>query len=219
MQRVVIFGCTEFSAMLRWYVERDGDKVDAYCVDGAYISNRDSFDGLPLLPFEKIGESFPTDSHKFLLTVGYNQMNAIREKKFHEIRSNGYELYSYIHPSAILSSRNMGQGNILLENTVIGMGCIVGDANIFQMSVSIAHHTKIGSFNFFAPSVAIAGDVEIDNNCFFGINSTLKNGIIISKATLCGAGCYLDGSTEPYQAFVPSKRVLLTKRSDEVKLI
>lgn len=216
-KKIVIFGCSEFSAMLRTYIEKK-EKVYAYCADREFINN-DNFDGLPLIAFDELEKLYPSYEYEIIIAVGYNQMNDVRKERFTKAKQMGYKIYSYIHPSVILSTSKIGEGNIFLENVVIAAEVTIGDSNIFQISTTIAHHSNIGSFNFFAPSCAIAGDVNVSDNCFLGTNCTIKNGIDIAPYSLCGAGSIVTKSTDENSVTVPPRSITLNKNSKEMNLL
>lgn len=216
-KKVVIFGCSEFSTMIRHYIEKN-DQVYAYCADKEYI-HENTYDGLPLVAFNDMKKLYPSDKYEMVIAIGYNQMNDIRKGRFIEAKQMGYNIYSYIHPSAIISTSKIGEGNIILENVVIAAGVTIADANIFQIGTVIAHHTTIGSYNFFAPKCAIAGDINITNNCFLGTNCTIKNGIYIAPYSLCGAGSVITQSTDIYSVTVPPRSITLDKNSRDMKLL
>ncbi len=50
-------------------------------------------------------------------------MNSVRERIFGIAKEKGYEILSFIHPTAIVNAKHMGKGNIVFENAVIGPYC------------------------------------------------------------------------------------------------
>ena len=132
-------------------------------------------------------------------------MNTIREKIYKEIHKKGYEVESFIHPTALIESKKIGEGNIILEKSFVGPHAVIGNGNIIWNGVNISHDAIIGDFNCFSASTTIAGNVTIKNNCFFGINSCVKNELKISDKTLLGAGCFLNSNTNEEDVFVNEK--------------
>lgn len=172
------------------------------------------FCGLPLVPFESLENVFPKEEYKILLGIGYSNMNNIRKNKFYEIKEIGYEIISYISSKAVIQSNNIGNANIILENTIIQPFVDIGDANIFWSNCNICHHSYIGNFNFFAPSVSLSGNIKMGNNCFIGNNSTIKNKVSVNSYSLIGAGSYVSQDVSEYSVIVPYKSIKLeNKRS------
>lgn len=213
MKKAIIFGTEQFGEILYHYLKDEKKyEICGFVVDSKY-KDKDTFYNLPVVEFEKAHEIFNPDVYGMFICLGYVQMNKIRELKFKEAKDKGYEILSYYHPSAIVLSENIGEGNIIMEGSVIGPFCEIGDGNVFWPKSHIAHHTKIQNFNFFTISVAVAGNIIIGNNCFFGNNCTIKNGIEIRDKTLIGAGCYISKSTEEEGVYVPQRSIKLENKS------
>ena len=139
-------------------------------------------------------------------------MNSFRAKKTAEAERKGYEILTYIHPSAVVNANKMGKGNIVMENVTIGPFVEIGDGNVFWANAHVAHHTCVGNYNFFTISVAVAGNIRIGDFCFFGNNCTIKNYLDIADRTLVGAGCYISKSTEPCGVYVPQRSIKLENK-------
>ncbi len=169
----------------------------------------DKYLDLPIVDFENVEKYFPPDEYGIYICLGYTNMNSERERIFKTAQEKGYEILSFIHPTAVVNSQSMGIGNIVFENAVIGPFTDIGNGNIFKAGASIAHHSSVGNFNFFAVNSSAAGKVVIKNNCFLGNNCTIKNRITIADKTLVGAGCYVSKDTEPYSVYVPARSICL----------
>ena len=219
MRNVIIFGVNQFAELLNYFLlESNEYNICAFTIDEKYYKES-SFCDKPVIPFEKLVDYYNPTDYSMFICLGYSQMNQLRELKFKEVKAKGYRILSYIHPTAIVSTQVLGEGNIIMEGVVIGAFCKVGSGNIFWARSHIAHHTEIGDFNFFTISVAIAGNIKINNNCFFGNNCTVKNDIEIKDYTLIGAGAYISNDTEEGAVYVPSKSVkLLNKNSLDLNL-
>lgn len=204
-KKIIVFGTSCFSIMLKEYVERFMNReVVAYAVNKNFIKEN-YIDNIPVVAFEDIEFTYNPEEYSFINAMGYMQMNCVRERIANEIKNKGYELENFIHPSAMVYTKEIGEGNIILENVFVGPHTIIGNGNIIWNGVNISHDGKIGDFNCFAASTTIAGNVEISNNCFFGINCSIKNDINISSKTLIGAGCFLNKNTEEEDVYVLEK--------------
>lgn len=198
MKKVIIFGNSDFAKLIKWYLINDAHlNVVAATVDDEYVSSN-YFDGIPLIPFSKVLDSYSNHEYYMVICLGYNAMNMNRKNVFEKCKKHGYSILTYIHSTAIIASNvELGEGNIILEKSIIQPFTKIGKGNIFWSNVNISHDDMIGDFNFFAPSSSVAGFVKIGNNCFFGNNCTIRNGIEISNFTLVGAGTYINKDTLP----------------------
>jgi sugar O-acyltransferase (sialic acid O-acetyltransferase NeuD family) len=220
-KKIIIFGVTKFAEMLKFYIDTETtNKVAGFTVDREYIDSKYFNSNIPIKAFDEIDDIFPKEEYKILPVVGYNCMNRIREKVFNKIKEKGYEIDSFIHPTAYVASNCvMGEGNIILENTTIQPFVTIGSGNVFWSNCNISHHTKIGDYNFFAPASALAGNVEVAHHCFVGNNCTIKNGVTVMPYTLIGAGSYISANTQEYSVIVPNKSIILNdKRSIDIDL-
>lgn len=192
----VIFGINQLAELVYSYLtESPGQEIECFTVSSSFLPESDD----KRLPGHLIGlEDLPVfldcspNEIGVYVCVGYNKMNSIRRTVYEIIDSLGYEILSFVHPSAIVSgSAGIGRGCILLEQAVVQPFVTLGEGNILWSNALISHHTSVGNFNFFAPSVSVAGDVKIGDRCFLGNNVTVRNGVMIEDEALIGAGCYV----------------------------
>ncbi|MEK5390059.1 acetyltransferase [Margalitia sp. FSL K6-0131] len=220
-KKIIIFGNTNFAKMVKYYIETDTDEnFVGFTVDQKFI-DKDDVNQTNIVPFEEIESIYPQDEYKILPVIGYNKMNEIRRKIHQSIKLKGYEIASFVHPSAnIAKNVELGEGNIFLENTLIQPFVSIGNGNIFWSNINISHHSIIGNFNFFAPSSSTAGNVIIQDNCFLGNNCTVKNGVEIKSYTLIGAGAYVSTNTKEDSVIVPARSSTLNNvRSMDIDLL
>lgn len=208
-KKVIIFGNTKFSKLIKWYIENDTDReLVGFTVEKEYLTEK-IFEGFNVVPFDKIEDEYDPRDYEILIAIGYSNMNSIREKIYYKIKEKGYDVASYYHSSSINQAHKIGEGNIILEGNVIQPFVEIGNCNLIWYNTSIAHDVSIGNFNTFAGSSSLSGFVQIGNNCFIGNNSTIKDKIDIADYTLVGAGSYISKSTNPYDVIVPVKSIKL----------
>lgn len=208
-KNLIIYGNGSFAQLIKWYIDHDDERhVAAVTVEKSYIKASE-FEGLPLIPFEEIEKSFSASEYEILICIGYSNMNNNRMRIFHECKKRGFSAASYIHTSARLSDSSLGEGNIILENTLIQPFVKIGDGNIIWYNTSIAHNCTIGNFNNIAGMASLCGFVEIGNNCFIGNGAIIREETSAADYTLAGAGSYVDKDTKPYQVIVPGRSIVL----------
>lgn len=213
-KKIIIFGNTKFAEMIAYYITTETcRKVVGFTVDKSYISEPAIMD-IEVIPFEDIDSLISKDEVEILPVIGYNKMNQIRRDIHQRIKDMGFQIGSFIHPSArIADNSTLGEGNIILENTLIQPFVTIGNGNVFWSNVNISHHTVIGDFNFFAPSSSLSGNVKVMDYCFFGNNSTVKNEARIGSYSLIGAGAYVSADTKEYSVLVPTRSKILEHKS------
>lgn len=169
--------------------------------------------GVNVFPFEHIEKDFPPENYEVILGVGYSMMNQVRKDLFFRCKKKGFDIASFIHPSALISKGvEMGEGNIILECSVIQPFVTLGRGNLIWHSVKIAHDGVIGNFNTLCQNTSIAGASCVEDNCFLGNSCTVFGGLSIAKDTLVGAGAIVKRNTKPYEVIVPAKSISLADK-------
>lgn len=214
MKKTLIFGTNTLSELLLYHLGRT-DKIypEAFIVSDPRYLQSDTFQSLPVVDFEHAKQLYPSSEYGVYVCVGYSDMNRNREKIYSMLQQAGYEILSYIHPSAQIECKELGVGTLVFQNVVIDAYSHVGSGNIFSLNTSIGHHCFLGNFNYFASCVCVSGCVSIENNCFLGAHSTLKNGIKIADYTLIGAGAYVSKSTDREALLLPPKCEMIKRKS------
>lgn len=211
MRGSIIFGATAFSELLIAHLRADlaSPPPVAAAVDSDYLDGRSEFSGLPLISAEDMAEIYPSTDYGVYVTIGYKRMNVGRQKAYTEVGEQGYNILSYVHPSAQILTTTTGVGLVALQNVTIDRFCHVGRGNILQIGVTICHHSTVGDFNFFGPGATVAGKTRIGDGCFLGANCVVRNGVTLGDRTLVGAGAYVSHDTPPGSVIVPSHSVIL----------
>ena len=209
----VIFGCSDFAEKLAYLLIQTGVSVDAFTADKDYF-DYEKKNSIPVIPYEELREK-SLDVNLYL-AVGYRRMNRGREEIYQRAKRDGFQIASFIHPSAVVSTEKMGEGNLIFEQAVVGPYAELGHCNVCYPKALIAHHTKVGSFNFFAISSSVAGHVRVGNRCFFGNNCCTREGIAVADETLVGAGAYVSKDTEVSDCIVPAQSITLGEKSCEL---
>lgn len=222
MKKIIIVGVNEYAQMIRYYVENENLSpcvVSGYAIEKQYIDNDYSNLDLPVYALEDLLHESEKEKYCFLLAIGYSDMNRIRERLMCKILNAGFQILSYIHPTAVVSQKSIiGIGNIIFENVLIQPFVKIGDGNVIQASSNIMHHTSIGNYNFMAANTTINGQVEIGNNNFIGSGAVIRNRVSLSNYCLVGAGAYIDKDIADNSVIVPSRSVKLDKSSFDIKI-
>ena len=140
-------------------------------------------------------------------------MNDVRKRIFEQCKQRGYAIAQYIHSSVMLSDTQLGEGNIILEDTLIEPFVKIGSGNMIWCKISIAHNCIIGDFNTITGMASVCGFAEIKNNCFIGNGAVIRDKIKIEDYTLVGAAAYVAHDTQKYNVIAANKGVVLLNKS------
>jgi sugar O-acyltransferase (sialic acid O-acetyltransferase NeuD family) len=219
MAKLVLFGSGDIAQIAKYYFDTDSDhEVVAFTVDQQYLQE-DTFEGLPVVPFEKVAALYPPKDYQMFIAVSYAQMNKLREQKFNEARALGYHLPSYVSSACTYRSHfKPGANCFIFEDNTIQPFVEIGENVTLWSGNHIGHHSVVHSHNFVSSHVVISGHCVIESNSFLGVNATIGHQVTIGKETLVGAGAVITKSTEPKSIYVPARSIKLEKKSDQIKL-
>lgn len=197
--------------------------VLAFCVDDAYVPPAGStLLGLPILSFAQVQKDYPPDAHKMHIAIG---RNSARESVYNKLSDAGYSFANYVSSKA-----NVWPDLVIGENTFIDQCCdiqpfvTIGN-NCMLIGSRIGHHSTINN-NVLLSGNILAGNVTIGQNSFLGINSAVKEDVVIGSYNIIGAGVFINKNTEDYaivsNASVPqrigdSKRFVMFNKGQDVK--
>lgn len=112
-----------------------------------------------------------------------------RRKAFLQLREQGFEVHTVIHPSAIFpADLQIGDGAQLMAGCVIQPRVTIGENVVLNTRCSIDHDCAIGAHSFLAPGAVLCGDVRIGDASHVGANATVIEKITIGRNVVIGAG-------------------------------
>ncbi len=219
IKKLVVFGTGDIAQLAKYYFDIDSDyEVVAFTVDKQYCT-QDTFENLPLIPFDEIANHFDPENFEMFIALSYAQMNTLRQAKYLEAKKMNYKIASYISSKcSYLSQFPAGENAFILEDNTIQPYVTIADNVTLWSGNHIGHHSIIKSHNFVSSHVVISGHCIIESNCFLGVNATIGHQVTIAKGTLLGAGSVVTKDTDEDAIYVPSKTIMLNKKSFEVKL-
>ena len=198
MRPVVLFGVGDFARVAHVYLRDDSPhEVVAFTVHERYAEG-DTFQGLPLVPFEQLESRYPPSEHAMYVAIGFSGVNRARAAVYEECKARGYELISFVSSQAFVSAE-----------TSIGDNCFVFEANVVQPFVTlgndvvlwsgnhIGHDVTIEDHVFIASHVVISGHATIGARSFVGVNATFRDGVTVAPDCVIGAGASIMKDTIP----------------------
>jgi sugar O-acyltransferase (sialic acid O-acetyltransferase NeuD family) len=189
MQEIVIFGTGEIAELADFYFSRDSKlKVAGFTVDQAYLKNTE-FRGRPVVPFERVRESFPPQKYGLFVALSYSGINELRAAKVTAARAAGYQIVSYVSSRAtILPELQIKENCFILEDNTVQPFAKIGSNVTLWSGNHIGHHSVIEDDVFIASHVVVSGGVRIGQGSFIGVNATFRDHVSIGKKCVIGAG-------------------------------
>jgi len=136
-------------------------------------------------------EIFKKVKHAFV-SIGHLSSPELRWKKFFELKSIGYILPVIKSPFSVVSKRSsIGEGSIVMHNSVINSGAKIGVNCIMNSMSLIEHDVKIGDFSHIATNAIVNGDVKIGKKCFIGSSAVIREGVVIKDKSFIKANTFI----------------------------
>lgn len=204
MKPIIIFGLGDAAQLARFYFERDsGRTVAAFTVDANYVPEDGRFEGLPVVPFEKVAAALPPASHDLFVALGYSRLNGLRKEKYLAAKALGYQLPSYVSSRAsVLNGSAIGDNCFILEDNTVQPFSVIGNNVTMWSGNHLGHHSVIGDHCFLASHIVVSGRVDIGEACFIGVNATLRDHITIGERSIIGAGTVILGDVAPEGVYI-----------------
>lgn len=218
-RKVVIVGTSLFAEVVHCYfTELGAFDVVAFTADRAYVT-RDSFLGLPLIPFDSIAARFPPGEFGMFVAVGYARLNQVRARLYSQAKVMGYELVSFVHPSVRLWRNNtVGDNTFLFEDNTVQPFARIGSNTVLWSGNHIGHHSVIGDHCFITSHVVVSGNCRVGDYTFIGVNATLRDSIEIGQSNVIGAGALIMKSTLDKELHVAPRTKADTRSTDDIEM-
>lgn len=213
MKKLIIYGFNELAKELIEMIRVESQYVIKYiALDLEYLT-KTKYKDIDFIDVEKLYEY--EEEFEVLITFGYTRMNDLRREKYEYCKNKGYKICTFISQKASVYTQFVGEGSILMPNTMISANTTIGICNIVYGTAFIGHDNTIGDYNFISASSCLLGNVNLGNNCFIGGGSVIKSDINIANRTLIGAGSVLKNNTDENDVIVPERSVKINQKSYE----
>jgi sugar O-acyltransferase (sialic acid O-acetyltransferase NeuD family) len=203
MSKIVLFGAGKIADVAYYQLTNDSPhEVVAFTIDGEHINQKEKW-GLPILPFGDIQNTHSPDDFKMMVTVGYQDLNRFRAKKYYEAKKKGYELISYVSSRASnVSNADIGDNCLILENAVLQPCTKMGNNVFFWNGNHLGHHAAIADHCYVAGQVVISGSVVVEEYCFLGVNATIGHEVTVGRESFIGAGALVTKNVAPKSVYI-----------------
>ena len=195
---VLLFGNRKF-ASLAWHVltHDSRHRIVGFTVDRAFMTVP-TMHNLPVVPFEEVDRRFDPAATAMLLSVGWDEVNGLREKKWFEAKAKGFSFVSHTSSRAIVSpDLQVGDTSIVFDGVIVQPFATVGCGVILRAGCVLSHHVSVGDFVFVAAGAVISGGASIGRRAFMGLNATIRDDIKIGEGAVIGAGVTVNRDVPP----------------------
>jgi len=218
-KEIIVFGLRDYAELVHFYFTNDSDyTIVAFSVDNKY-KDKEEFLGLPVVDFETVEKEYPPSKFDFFVALGYSESNQLRSRKYFEAKNKGYNLVSYVSSkNSVWPNFEVGENTFIMENNTIMPFAKIGSNILIFAGNVITHHIVIDDHVTISCHCAIGGNVHIKSRVFIGLNSTLRNGIIVEEGTIIAAGSNVIKDTEKNEVYMGNPAKKTGKKSYEINI-
>lgn len=132
---------------------------------------------------------------------------AFREESCEQVLAAGRELFTLVHPTAIVSpDAELGPGCVLAPFSIVNAGAKLATGSVLNVFCSVGHSARVGAYTVLSPYAAINGWGQTGRACFLGTRATIYPRVRI------GDRCEID--THSYAKADVEDRMIVTVRGD-----
>ena len=214
--KVIIFGSKDLAELAHYYLTNDSDyEVVAFTVNKEYLIE-DTFLGLPIVPFEDIESLYPPSEYLFFAPMTGIKMNTVRKNIYEEGKKKGYKYISYISSKATVCGNKIGENCFILEDNTLQPFTSIGNNVVMWSGNHIGHHGKIEDHVFFTSHVVLSGHCHVKERAWFGVNSTIRDGVVIGEGSLIAMGSLITKNVDDNGFYIGSPAKKQEKSALEV---
>ena len=174
MNQVYLYGAGGHAKVILDILKSNGIVVPKIFDDNPNIN---SFMGIPV--------SRENIQSPLIISIGNN---SVRKTIVERFNSSVYNPTVWSKQAIISDTVAMGEGTVVMQNTVIQSSVRIGKHCIINTKASIDHDCLIEDYVHIAPGVILCGNVEIGEGSLIGAGTTIIPGIKIGKWSIVGAG-------------------------------
>ena len=132
---------------------------------------------------------------------------------------HGWTFGVYRHPSAVVDTGHICQGDQFMAGSVVQVGAVIGANVLVNTGATIDHDCVIGDHCHIAPGAVLSGRVTVGTRTHIGTGARVIQGVNIGSDCVIGAGAVvvrdvLDGMTVVGCPAEPIKEYSLRRRID-----
>lgn len=195
MKNLIIFGTGEFAVECYFWLQDMMEKNNDLIFKGFLSTNNDLEKNSPLLKYY-LGNEHSYVSEKddyFVVAIAGNL--TLKQKIVSILNKKNVKYFNLVHPTAIIKTKNLGEGNIFAPYTIVSYDAKILNHNSFNCYTSIGHHAEISSFNAINSHCDITGHCKVSNSNFFG------SSVVMLPNSIIGNNNKIAASTVIYKKF------------------
>jgi len=214
-QKVIIFGFYQIAKLAKYYLDNDSEfEVVAFTVHKEFM-DKVEFEGKSIYNYEDLEKYFDPNEYYLFAPMTGKGLNKIREKVYLEGKYKGFKFISYISSKATVFTKDIGENCFILEDNTIQPFTKIGNNVVLWSGNHIGHDSIIEDSVFITSHCVISGNCLIKKYSWLGVNSTLRNNIVLEEGSLIAMSASITKNTEPYKVYMGVPGKICGDSSDE----
>ena len=204
MKPIVIFGSGKIAEVISRHMLVDSAReIAAFTCEEKFLPEAHTFGGRQVIAFDRVEKTHPPDRFDMLVAIGYQELNAARERICQESRKKGYRLASFVSTRATYGDwLEIGDNCIILDNSVIEPSTIIGNNVVIWSGVLVGHHAVIEDNCWISGHAVFGGSSKLGSGSFVGLGAIVGHEVEIGAKSFLGAGVVVTKCAEPKSVFV-----------------
>lgn len=214
-----MFGTGTHAINIYYHLIHDSPyEIIAFTIDDhVWNSSTSTICGLPVVPFSEAIHCYPSKEYKMCVAVSFRDVNKLRAEKYHQVKSYGYELISYVSSRArVWPEVEVGDNTFILDNSLVLPCAKIGCDVVLASGSVVSHHAEVGDHSFIAANAVILGSAVIEPFVVLGANSTVNDRVVVARECIIDSGVTIHKRTKEKGVYLNQQEVLQKKRSDEL---
>ncbi|NNM99028.1 MAG: acetyltransferase [Candidatus Eremiobacteraeota bacterium] len=216
MAKIIVFGTGKVADVLYHHVvAAKHHDIVAFTTDVEHLPAAGTFHDRPVVPFDRVVESFPPDAFQMLVAIGYHGLNGLRARRYAEAKAKGYTMASYVSDRACVGDWLVAGDNcIILDGATVEPGVRLGNNVVLWSNVLIGHHTTIADHVWIAANSTFGGSAFLGERSFVGLGVTVGHEVEIGEQSFLGSGAIVTKCADAKSVFIEKNTDLFRLNSD-----
>lgn len=217
MQKYVIYGASGHGKVIADILEKNNASIIGFLDDDAKKWGQDFFGYKVFKKNKFLPTDFSPEECKIIIAVGENITRKILAER---LVAEGFKFGKAIHPSAVIGKNvTIGEGTVLMANSVVNAESKIGKHCIINTSVSVDHDGLIRDFVHLSPGCHLGGRVEVGELSWIGLGAAVIQNIKIGRNSIVGAGTVVIRSVPDDQVMVGNPARFIKSRTKKASHI
>ncbi|SFI08868.1 acetyltransferase [Halpernia frigidisoli] len=198
---MILFGAGGHCKVIIDLLTLNGQKIDKILDDDPLVSE------IYNIPVFKNDRKIPLEDT--IISIGDNKSR----KKISELYGLNY-ISAYHQTASISNFAKIDSGTVVMPNSSIGAGAIIGKHCIINTNAVVEHDCIISDFVHISPKACLAGQVKVGEGTHLGIGANVIQQVNIGKWCVIGAGAVVLNDLPDYSVAVGNPAKIIKINDD-----